>query len=306
VDALIEARRFLHCCLCCPSADDTARLMTDAFGLQVTMQTSPGKTDGRILGLPGDMEADTRFAYDARGPRVSPAIEIQEWIDPPLVGEAYPEPNHVGLHAIGIAVGSLDGALERATAFGVTVVGRTEQSALLRGGDGVAIDVVERDELGVQDTRMHHLRATCADLERSIAWYTALGFVVVERDDDAVAPAALWGIPDDGRLSAVRLRLPDEPFSLLLQQWREPSSFGEPYATANHRGMYRTAICVDDTRAAHQLLLDEGWIFDAAPEQVELQGTPVPDMWIAFLRDPDGLPLEFVERPRSAFLRLAR
>jgi catechol 2,3-dioxygenase-like lactoylglutathione lyase family enzyme len=275
--------------------------MTDAFALQVTMQTSPGKTDGRILGLPGDMEADTRFAYDARGPRVSPAIEIQEWIDPPLVGEAYPEPNHVGLHAIGIAVGSLDGAIERATALGATVVGRIEQSALLRGADRVAIDVVERDDLGADETRMHHLRATCSDLERSIAWYSALGFAVVERDDDEVAPAVLWGTPTDGRLSSARLRLPDEPFSLLLHRWREPASFGEPYAMANHRGMYRTAICVDDTRAAYQLLLDEGWTFDAAPEQVELQGTPVPDMWIAFLSDPDGLPYEFVERPRSAF-----
>jgi catechol 2,3-dioxygenase-like lactoylglutathione lyase family enzyme len=301
VDALVEARRFLHCCFCCPSAEDTARLMTEAFGLQVTMQTSPGKTDGRILGLPGDMEADTRFAYDARGPRVSPAIEIQQWIDPPLVGDAYPDPNHVGFHAIGIAVGSLDRALERATRLRATVVGRLDGYALVRAADGVAIDVVETADLSADDTRMHHLRATCSDLDRSIEWYTAIGFLLVERDDDAVAPAALWGTTIDGRVASARLRLPDEPFSLVLHQWREPSSFGQPYETANHRGMYRTAICVDDTRAAHQRLLDAGWTFDAAPEQVELQGTPVPDMWIAFLSDPDGLPYEFVERPRSAF-----
>lgn len=265
------------------------------------MQTGPGRTDGRILGLPGEMEADTRFAFDQRGPRVSPAIEIQEWIDPPLVGEAYVEPNHVGIHAIGIAVGSLDRTLERACRLGSTVVGHGERSALLRGSDGVAIDVVERDDLGAHGSRLHHLRATCADLERSIAWYSALGFTVVERDDDVIAPAASWGIRADGRLSSARLRLPDEPFSLLLHRWREPSSFGEPYAMANHRGMYRAAICVDDTRAAHRRLLDQGWTFDAAPEQVELRGTPVPDMWIAFLSDPDGLPFELVERPRSAF-----
>lgn len=275
--------------------------MTEAFGLRVTMQTGPGKTDGRILGLPGDMEAETRFAFDARGPRVSPAIEIQEWIDPPLMGEAYAEPNHVGFHAIGIGVGSLDGAVERATALGAAVVGRFEQSALVRGADGVAIDVIERDDLSGGESRMHHLRATCSDLGRSLEWYSALGFAVVELDDDVIAPAALWGTHTDGRLSSARLRLPDEPFELLLHCWREPSSFGEPYPMANHRGMYRTAICVDDTRAAHQVLLDEGWTFDAAPEQVELRDTPVPDMWIAFLSDPDGLPFELVERPRTAF-----
>jgi catechol 2,3-dioxygenase-like lactoylglutathione lyase family enzyme len=34
---------------------------------------------------------------------------------------------------------------------------------------------------------------------------------------------------------------------------------------------------------------------------IALHGTPVADMWIAFLRDPDGIPVELVERPRSAF-----
>jgi len=44
-----------------------------------------------------------------------------------------------------------------------------------------------------------------------------------------------------------------------------------------------------------------GWKFDRAPVSVELTGTPVPDMWICFLSDPDGVPFEFVGRPRSAF-----
>jgi catechol 2,3-dioxygenase-like lactoylglutathione lyase family enzyme len=301
MDALVEARRFLHCCFCCPSAEATARLFTDALGLQVTMQTSAGRTDGRILGLPGEMEADTRFAYDARGPRVSPAIEIQQWIDPPLVGEAYPSPNHVGFHAIGIGVGAFDDALARAAKHGATVESRGDGVALLRGADGVAIDIVADPSLGPDESRLRHLRATCSDLDRSIAWYEALGFAVIEREDDLHAPSARFGLGAEGLVAAARLRLPDEPFELLLHQWREPAATGTPYGEANHRGMYRTAICVDDTRAAHRLLVDRGWTFDAAPEVVELQGTPVPDMWIAFLSDPDGLPYEFVERPRSAF-----
>lgn len=44
-----------------------------------------------------------------------------------------------------------------------------------------------------------------------------------------------------------------------------------------------------------------GVSFDRAPTSIELRGTPVPDMWICFLSDPDGVPFELVERPRSAF-----
>ncbi len=47
--------------------------------------------------------------------------------------------------------------------------------------------------------------------------------------------------------------------------------------------------------------LPAGWTFEREPRQVELSGTKVPDMWICFLNDPDGVPFEFVQRPRSAF-----
>jgi catechol 2,3-dioxygenase-like lactoylglutathione lyase family enzyme len=69
----------------------------------------------------------------------------------------------------------------------------------------------------------------------------------------------------------------------------------------NHAGIYRTAVGVDDTRAAHAALVEAGVEFDRDPISVELKGTPVPDMWICFLSDPDGVPFELVGRPRSAF-----
>lgn len=65
--------------------------------------------------------------------------------------------------------------------------------------------------------------------------------------------------------------------------------------------VYRAAIGVDDTRASYEATSSEGWLFDRAPASIELTGTPVPDMWICFLSDPDGITYELVERPRSAF-----
>ena len=93
----------------------------------------------------------------------------------------------------------------------------------------------------------------------------------------------------------------DEPLELLLIEWRSPRSHGRHYAQPNHAGLYRVALCVDDTRATYSAMSRAGWEFDLMPVAVELDGTAVPMMWICFLSDPDGMPYELVERPRSAF-----
>jgi catechol 2,3-dioxygenase-like lactoylglutathione lyase family enzyme len=103
------------------------------------------------------------------------------------------------------------------------------------------------------------------------------------------------------RGEAVRLRLPDEGFEALLVQWHSPRSHGRHYAEPNHAGLFRSAVGVDDTKATYGAMSAAGWSFDREPMSVELKGTPVPDMWICFLRDPDGVPIELVGRPRSAF-----
>jgi catechol 2,3-dioxygenase-like lactoylglutathione lyase family enzyme len=171
--------------------------------------------------------------------------------------------------------------------------------ATICASDGVALDLVAAPD--EPHSRLRHMRTSCTELGRSVAWYRQLGFSVIEQVDEVVAPAALFGLPTDGTVKAARLRLPDEPMELLLHEWLEPRAFGAPYPVANHRGMYRAAVCVDDTRAATDTLLAAGFTFDDAPRCVKLEGTPVPDMWISFVRDPDGFPVELVERPRSAF-----
>ena len=109
--ALIEARRFLHCCYCCSDAGETGRFVSEGLGLVVTMHNTRGRSDGSLLSMNREIESEASFAYDRRGPRTSPAIEIQGWIDPPAEGEPYDAPNHVGMHAIGFAVPRLDAAL---------------------------------------------------------------------------------------------------------------------------------------------------------------------------------------------------
>jgi catechol 2,3-dioxygenase-like lactoylglutathione lyase family enzyme len=258
------------------------------------------------MGFPGDVQTDTCFVYDERGPRVSPAIEIQEWLDPPTTGAPYPTPTNVGFQALGIAVTDVDAAIAGASELGARVAGRTEDgpvvpgAALLRDTTGITIDVVDGPSDGSR-SRLAHLRATCSDLDRSVEWYRALGFDAVETVRTASVPGGPFGLGEDMVASVARLRLPDEPFELVLVEWHTPRAGGAPYDRGNHAGLYRFAIAVDDTRAAHAALAQAGLTASPPPRVVALPGTNVPDMWIAFLTDPDGLTIELVERPRSAF-----
>jgi hypothetical protein len=54
------------------------------------------------------------------------------------------------------------------------------------------------------------------------------------------------------------------------------------------------ALAVDDVRAAYEARADTVQI--KAPEYVPLPGTPLDGLWVSFLRDPDGVTIELVER----------
>ena len=274
------------------------------------MSVSDDPFDGDVLGLHGPVEARVCFVYDRRGPRTSPAIEVQAWVSPSAVGTPHESPFTVGVQSLGIAVGDLGAATTAATALGAHVVGAAAASELfgaatttLRDPSGITFDLVQSSDTGTDgvdgESRIAHLRINCRDLGASVSWYEGLGFTVTRRKADFAIDAAVLG--DGGRASMVELVLPDEPMRLLLVHWLDSDPGGAHYPVANHRGIYRAALGVDDTRVAVRALEASGVAIVRQPELIELQGTPVPDMWIAFLADPNGVPIELVERPRNAF-----
>ena len=300
------AGRVLHVCYCCADADAVTAFLVDGLGMRNTMRTDGKPDSGAILGLDRDIEVIASFVYDTRGPRVSPAIEVQEWIDPPLTGVPIEDPSNVGVRALGIGVRDLDDALTRLRRFGFEEVGRSGTSpfgasaVVVRDPNGITLDLVEDADIPGGESRMRHLRVTCADLTRSRAWYEGLGFAAT----DAVSTlqdGALFGIPNAVDASFLRLRLPEEPFEVVLFEWNAPRSHGDHYAEPNHAGLYRAALRVEDTRASYAAMEGAGWTFDREPMLIALRGTPVPDMWITFTSDPDGVPFELVQRPASAF-----
>ncbi len=306
VPSTVEARRFLHCCYSCDDLSAANGFLTDGLGLHIFMQVEEQPFDGTVLGLEGMVDAQACFAYDHRGPRTSPAIEVQAWVDPPAAGEPHTSPLEVGPQAFGIAVGDLDAAVARAERAGASVVGRSDGAGLfgaaavtIRDPNRITFDLVQGADASADESRLSHLRVSCRDLDASVGWYEQLGFAVRSRSDEIIIDEAAFGVA--GRAAVADLTLPDEPMGLLVMQWLDPGPVGTHYSCANHRGIYRVALGVDDTRAAVQALEASDVPITRQPELLELAGTPVPDMWIAFLADLDGVPVELVERPRSAF-----
>ena len=303
-DTLRPARRFLHVCYCCADTAPITSFFVEGLAMRNTMTTTMERSSGALLGLDREVLSGAAFVYDARGPRTSPAVEVQAWLDPPVLGTPIEDPTRAGIRALGFAVPDLAVATARLTAMGCTAIGSGTSPfgharTTLRDTTGVILDLIEDASVPVGETRMRHLRITCADLAKSVAWYEGLGFSVVGRAH--IDDAAFLGVKGAVSADAVRLRLPDEAYEAVLVEWHTPRTHGRHVSEPYHAGIFRTAVGVDDTRASYAAMTAAGWVFDRAPTLVELNGTPVPDMWICFLSDPDGVPFEFVERPRSAF-----
>jgi catechol 2,3-dioxygenase-like lactoylglutathione lyase family enzyme len=302
--ALKPARRFLHVCYTCHDAAATVDLFVRGLAMKNTWNTPLESASRAVLGLDRDPVSSASFVFDHRGPRISPAIEIQQWADPALVGSPSIDPFEIGVKALGYSVADLPAAVDRLVSLGCSVVGRgtapfAGEWCTLRDPRDVTIELVEAPGLAADVGQMRHLRITVGDLDTSLAFYDDLGFTSVT--SGSLDDATFLGVDREVSANYNVLRLPDEGFEIILIQWLDPQSHGHHYAVPNHAGLFRAALGVDDTRASHAAMTANGAVFDRGPMSVELTGTPVPDMWISFLSDPDGVPYEFVQRPRSAF-----
>lgn len=293
------ARRLLHICYCCDNADPVTALFVGVLGFGNTMNTPLEPSDGAVLGVAGQITSRARFVVDSRGPRISPAIEIQEWASPKLVGRPSANPFEVGIKAAGFAVASVAQAVERLLGTGCALVASDEGFAVVTDPYGVTLELTGDDAVEPGSVRMHHLRVTVTDLETSLELYRRLGFEVLGLEP--VTSARLQGGPESAKGRMARVVLADEPYELHLYEWRAPRSFGSHYPIANHAGIFRLALAVDDVAGAVVELDGSGWKVDRGPMRIALHGTPVPDLSVVFLSDPDGIPVELVERPRAAF-----
>jgi catechol 2,3-dioxygenase-like lactoylglutathione lyase family enzyme len=292
-------RRFLHTNYNCTDLDDLERWYVAVLELKAVMRSGGEGASGEAFGIYQPTTSYTSFLYDHRGGRRATSLELVHWTDPQTTGNPYPFPWDYGVQSVGFSVPDVAATVERATAEGGRLVRSTGRAALLRDPQGVAVEVVDG---GTERPEAHHLRLVCADLDRSVAWYEELGFAR-RPEAPAVAGGELWDADGEHALAAeVAMIASDDPtYALILTSWSGPEPVGPTYGMPFHRGLYRMAIAVDDVQAAYASLRDAG-VARQPPYTFALPGTPIADgLTIMFIRDPDGVLVELVERPRSFF-----
>ena len=127
-------------------------------------------------------------------------------------------------------------------------------------------------EASVPSMRMLHLGLRVTDLERSLAFYTALGY------------AELGGVPETEFGSLTRLKLLDDPF-VSLELVHDPARPVEDIGAVNH-----LVVQVDDLEAAIADLATRGVTAEPPTD-------PGPGIRTSWLTDPDGYRIELVQWP---------
>ena len=91
----------------------------------------------------------------------------------------------------------------------------------------------------------------------------------------------------------------DPTFGILLTTWSGPTPIAPTYGMPYHQGIYRIAMAVDDINATFSAL-DQAGVARQRPYTFQLPGTKLTDgLTMMFIRDPDGILIELVDRPRQ-------
>jgi catechol 2,3-dioxygenase-like lactoylglutathione lyase family enzyme len=279
----------LHCNLNTADLALASAFYEDLLGLTAAMKTAREPVDGAGLGVDGTATSEVWFMYDGRGPRIAPALELMEWESPAGVGSHPADPHHLGLAAVGYAVPAMTPNLAAWPVGGSLV-----DVERIRDRDGVPVELVTAP---VDAPVFSHLRLNCSDLSASTDWYARIG--LAPRGEPTTARDFGVGLGLDASAELIATSLCPQradTFSLELNQWRSPGPVGQPPPVPNHRGLYRIALGVEDLTAAHAALAEDAPDIPS-PVWVAMPGTRLGGVPVLFLRDPDGVVVELVERP---------
>ncbi|WP_102143234.1 VOC family protein [Mycobacterium hubeiense] len=309
------ARRFLHVNLNCASLDSTEDLYVRQLGLSARMRTDPKvPTDGSILGLDGETYCATSFLYDSRGGRSGCALEAIEYHSPALKRDESTDPARPGIRSALMTVADLAGTVARLRDGGVTVGDPVDglisgaKSVLAIDPDGVVVELAEIPGADASGGALFGgVRIAAIDAVATGEFLTAIGFVevqaptLVDVSGDQLVPR---GSADAVECVVSRYAVPEDAhqFSLMVVQHpgtrhQDPVPWG-----GNHQGLYRCAMRVEDTDKALAAVPDSVEVM-GDPVWCPLPGTKIEGLYIAFLRSPDGVVFEFVERPLKFFSR---
>jgi catechol 2,3-dioxygenase-like lactoylglutathione lyase family enzyme len=306
------ARRFLHVNLNCVSLDATEGLYVGLLGLSARMRTdSKVPTDGTILGIDANETfCETSFLYDSRGGRGGCALEAIEFYGPPMKADPSTDPTRPGIRSTLLTVADLDATVTvlRDAGFGVgeTVEGLISgsKSVLVLDPDGTVIEIAEApsDKPGAL---FSGIRIAAIGAAATGDFLTAIGFTEVEgptQMDVAGCQLTPGGSAEPVQCAVSRYALAEDAHQFNLTVVAHPATrTADPVPWGgNRQGLYRCALRVENTEKAMSLVPDSVEKM-GDPVWCPLPGTKIEGLYISFLRSPDGVVFEFVERPLSNF-----
>ncbi|TPG36596.1 VOC family protein [Mycolicibacterium hodleri] len=308
------ARRFLHVNLNCESLDATEHVYAGHLGLAARMRTDRKvATDGTILGIEGgETFCETSFLYDSRGGRGGCALEAIEFDSPGLIRDPSSDPTRPGIRSVLLTVADLDSAVARLRDGGNAVSESVDglisgtRSVLAIDPDGVVIEIAEAPS-EKPGALFAGIRIAAIDAVKTGDFLIAIGFTEVEAPNPAKVAGeqlAPGGSSDPVECVVARYSLAEDGHQFSLSVVQHPDTSREepvPWG-GNRQGLYRCALRVENTEKAMSLVPDAVEVM-GEPVWCPLPGTKIEGLYISFLRSPDGVVFEFVERPLSFFTR---
>ena len=299
---LSDARLF-HVNVNCSDLERSARFYTEGLGLEAGARTAPVATQ------PGEAFGLVRARWDASillGPRgyEGGAIDLLQWHEPVPVGAPPARLVETGFQRLGLRVPDLDATIARARDLGARVWTDPFGHALVDGSeirlvfvsdpDGTAIELIEGGASSVS-----FVAVTCADLDRSCAFYGTLGFREIARYPSDNPDGSHLRVDGPVAMDEVVLTAPGGGDVLvMLVGFRTPHCVAVAPRAANTLGMWRAAFLVADLDAAVAELYRHGVETISAPVSMEM-GPNLPRLRFVCFRGPDGEVLELIERPTS-------
>jgi catechol 2,3-dioxygenase-like lactoylglutathione lyase family enzyme len=301
--ALVDGRLF-HVNVNCADLGRSRRFYVDGLGLTPGVRTAAEHVQpGAAFGL-------DRARWDAwilLGPHGydGGAIDLLEWQEPAPRGTPPARVEECGFQRLGILVSDLDAAIARVRELGGASWSDPFTHAIPGGGeirlvlandpDGTALELIEAGD----GPRVAFVAVACGDLERSIAFYRALGFRDVARFPSTDDDGAHLRITGPIAMEEVMLLAPTtSEVNVMLVGFSAPLPVCTPPRPANTLGIWRSALLVTDLDGAYAELARLG-VATLSPPTAMAMGPDLPELRFFCFAGPDGEMLELLEQPTS-------
>jgi catechol 2,3-dioxygenase-like lactoylglutathione lyase family enzyme len=299
---LLDGATIFHVNVNCVDLERSLQFYRDGLGLSEATRTAPlAVQNGTAFGL----DAALWDAWILVGDRgfSGGAVDLLQWIQPEPVDSPPRSLCETGWQRIGVMVPDIHAASAAAVRHGGVAwsepfdTGDTEgagslQLCFVSDPDGTTVELINA---GI-GPRLAFIGMTCANLERSVSFYTQLGFRETLRVDASRPTGDHLRIAGPVAMHEVLMAAPSGDVALLLAGFTVPSGRIVEPRPANAVGMWRVAMLIDDLDAAYAGLELANIPILSAPVSM-LMGPGLPELRFVCFRGPDGEVVELIERP---------